>query len=70
MSTRRRITYKSTRGGIAGVTFEVILPLPYPGLPPTFTTFIQDAVFMGLAPDKGLLIPDVVPVVSADELNV
>jgi len=40
-----KITFKSTRGGVKGLTFE-------------------EAVFEGLAPDGGLLVPDRVPDVS------
>jgi len=39
--------YKSTRGGVRGVSFV-------------------EAVMMGLAPDRGLLVPEQIPVVSAE----
>mmetsp|Transcript_6368 Transcript_6368/g.8969 ORF Transcript_6368/g.8969 Transcript_6368/m.8969 type:complete len:555 (+) Transcript_6368:27-1691(+) len=41
--------YRSTRGGVAGVSFI-------------------DAVMMGLAPDRGLLVPETIPKVSAETI--
>lgn len=46
MAARRRVTYRSTRGGSSGLTFE-------------------QAVFEGLAPDGGLMVPDEIPDISS-----